>query len=128
VVSPTTPKCGFTLAQPGTRSGRNRKCEPFPLPEGGDQAPHPQDIEHSPDIVGQGRQAELGSDLFQTHHQEVPLIPPVLDGAKGMFDQFFALLHDLWVRLDPLLSFFNDVFIHPAGDTSVFFFASAFFS
>jgi pimeloyl-ACP methyl ester carboxylesterase len=31
---------------------KNKKCEPFPLPEGGDQALHPQDIEHSPDIVG----------------------------------------------------------------------------
>jgi hypothetical protein len=56
------------------------------------------------------------------------LIPPVLDGAKGVLDQFFALLHDLRVRLDPPLSFFNDVFIDPAGDTSAFFVAGAFFS
>jgi len=43
------------IAHPPDRAQAEQKRKNvvhFPLPEGGDQALHPQDIEHPPDIVG----------------------------------------------------------------------------
>src|SRR5262245_44043037 len=56
------------------------------------------------------------------------LIPPELDGAERMLDQSLALLHYFRMSLNASLSFFNDVFIHPASDTSAFFVTGAFLS
>jgi hypothetical protein len=55
------------------------------------------------------------------------VIPPKLDRPEGMLDELLALFHYLRVSLDLGLSFFNDLFIHPAGDASAFFVAGAFF-
>ena len=106
----------FHVRPTGHGESKKEKRGTFPLPEGGDRALRPQDIEHPPDIAVQGGPAELGSDLLRPFHQEMTLIPPVLERAKGVLDRFLTLLHDLRVRLVPLLSFFNDVFIQQAGD------------
>src|SRR5512147_2127624 len=88
---------------------------------------HAKNIEHSADIVSQGGQTEFGADLRQTLHQEMTLIPPELDGAKGMLNQLLALLHYFRMSLNSSLNFFNDLFIHPAGDAPAFLVAGAFF-
>ena len=84
-------------------------------------------VDHPLEVIGQGRQAELGSDFLQAIHQEMTLVPPMLDGAKGVFDNLFTLFHHLRVGGQPLLSLFDDLFVHPAGNATALLVAGTFF-
>src|SRR5450759_3633868 len=49
-----------------------------------------EDVERSPQIVDERRQAELGPDVVESLHQKCALVHPLLDRAEGMFDGLAA--------------------------------------
>src|SRR5260370_810002 len=48
---------------------------------------HAENVERSPQIVDERRQAEFSAHFFQAAHQERALIHPLLDAAERMFDR-----------------------------------------
>src|SRR5690348_11603511 len=54
------------------------------------QRPEPHEIEHPPEIIGEGSQAELATHLFQASHQECTLVHPLFDRAKRMLNRLAA--------------------------------------
>ena len=63
--------------------------------ESGDQLWEPNDIEDTPEIVGERGQAELAAHLLQPSHQKSTLVHPLLDRAKRVFDRLSALVEDV---------------------------------
>ena len=89
-------KIGLNLAwMGGGRAKKAKKWDQFALTEGSHQALHPQNIQHPPDVIGQGGQAELSPDLLEATHQKMAMIPPELQRAEGVLDQLLALFHNL---------------------------------
>src|SRR5215469_10750710 len=54
------------------------------------QRPEPHDIENPPEIIGEGSQAELATNLFYAAHQECALVHPLFDRAKRMLNRLAA--------------------------------------
>ena len=61
------------------------------------------DIEHSPEIIGERRQAELAANLLQATHQEGALVHPLFDRAKRMLHRLAALRENLRALRQPSL-------------------------
>src|ERR1019366_6809396 len=59
-------------------------------PESRHQGLDAEDVERSPQIVDERRQAELGPDVVESLHQKCALVHPLLDRAEGMFDGLAA--------------------------------------
>src|ERR1035437_6376118 len=57
-----------------------------------------EDVERSPQIVDERRQAELGPDVVESLHQKCALVHPLLDRAEGMFDGLAAPVEDFRPR------------------------------
>jgi len=64
-------------------------------------------------------QRHFRTDMLQCLHLEMSVTHPALDGAKGMFGGFSALLHLLRVLVEPLLDRVQNLFMLPAGDTTL---------
>jgi hypothetical protein len=55
--------------------------------QGGHQLRERDEIEGSPEIIGERGQAKLGANLLQATHQKCALIHPLFDRAKRVFDR-----------------------------------------
>ncbi len=67
----------------------------FSHPNGGNQARNADKGDGSFDIVGERRQAELPSHVFQPAHQERALIHPLLDRSERVLDAFAPLVQNV---------------------------------
>jgi hypothetical protein len=56
--------------------------------QGGHQVSERDEIEDSPEIVGERGQAKFATNLLQTTHQKCALVHPLFDRAKRVFDRF----------------------------------------
>ncbi len=60
---------------------------------------HAENVERSPQIVGERGQAEFGAHFSQAAHQERALIHPLLDAAERMFDRLATAVQYFRPRL-----------------------------
>src|ERR1035437_9898957 len=58
-----------------------------------------EDVERSPQIVDERRQAELGPDVVESLHQKCALVHPLLDAAEGVFDGLTSPGENVWPGL-----------------------------
>ena len=58
------------------------------------QRREPHDIENPPEIIGEGSQAELATNLFHAAHQECTLVYPLFDRAKRMLNRLSASIEN----------------------------------
>ena len=63
--------------------------------ERGNQLWQLHNIEDAPEIIGERGQAELAAYLLQSSHQKRPLVHPLLDRAKRVFDGLTAVVEDV---------------------------------
>jgi hypothetical protein len=68
-------------------------------PEDGGDA---EDVNGSPEIIGERGQAELGIHAVQPPHQERALVHPLFDRAEGVFDRFAAPVENVGAGGKPL--------------------------
>jgi hypothetical protein len=61
-----------------------------------------QDIDGSPEIIGERGQAELGADFLQALNQEGTLVHPLLDRPERMLDGFASHVEDAGSGSKPL--------------------------
>lgn len=82
---------GAPASQPGnTHAKKSRSCR-----HRGHQLRKSNDIQNPPEIISQSSQAELTSNLLQAAHQKRPLVHPLLDGSKRMFDRLAAAIEHI---------------------------------
>src|SRR5215471_15222586 len=92
-------------------------CWPPPLSAEGRQQPwHLDQVQHSPEGVGQDGQAALRPHLLQASHEERARIPPPFHRPKRVLHPLLALLHHLRPAAHALLHGLQPVLIHPPGN------------
>lgn len=73
------------------------------------------DVENTPEIVGECGQAELGTDPLQATHQKRTLVHPLLDCAEWVFDHLAAAVEDVGALRQPDLHPVQHRFVLQAG-------------
>jgi hypothetical protein len=84
--------------------------------QGGHQPSEPDEIEDSPEIVGERGQAEFGANILQATHQKCALVHPLLDRAKRMFDRLATPIENTGALREPRLHSVQDRFVLQARD------------
>ena len=71
--------------------------------QGGYQLRERDEIEDSPEIIGECSQAEFGANLLQATHQKCALIYPLFDRAKRVFDRLATSIDNTGALREPRL-------------------------
>ena len=79
-----------------------------------EQRLHPEDLDHSLQIVGQDVKAHLGSDLVEGPGEEVGAPHPGFQRSEGVFDGLTAHGHGVGHAVEPGLHLVHDGFVPPA--------------
>ena len=88
------PVCIMTVASHASQSSKIQPGGAFQAATAAISSREPDNIEHPPEIVGERGQAELGPDLLQATHQKRPLVHPLFDRAKRMFDRLASAVEN----------------------------------
>ena len=81
--------------------------------QGGHQLRERDEIEDSPEIIGECSQAEFGANLLQATHQKCALIHPLFDRAKRVFDRFATSIENTRALREPRQTMAGAVIVHP---------------
>ena len=78
---------------------------------GGHQVSERDEIEDSPEIVGERGQAKFATNLLQTTHQKCALVHPLFDRAKRVFDRLATSIENTGALREPRLHSVQDRFV-----------------
>jgi len=98
---------------------QRRAATPVSRPHRRQQRFHPDDVQHACQIVAEHAQRHLGRNFRQRHTQEVRRAHAHLQCAERMLDGLAACAHGVWILVEPRLSAFKDVLVHPSLDTAL---------
>ena len=79
--------------------------------QGSHQLRERDEIEDSPEIVGERGQAKFAANLLQATHQKCALVHPLFDRAKRVFDRFATSIENTRALREPRLHSVQDRFV-----------------
>ena len=83
-----------------------------------DHLRHADDRDGPPEIIGKRGQAEFAAHLIKPSHQESPLVHPLLDRPKRMFDRLASNIEDLWPGSEALSHAIEHCLAFPSRDAA----------
>src|SRR6516162_5657130 len=84
------------------------------------QRSRPHDVDDAREIVSEDVERHLGGHAWQPLHQKVGRSHPRLERAERMLDRLAPLAHFLRVLVEPALDGFENMFVLPTRDPSLF--------